>query len=153
VFTSPLERANETAALVHAHLALPTPVQPDPRLLEAQSLFDGLPRAFAPGAYVGRLLRRGLSGQREAPRTVADRMVNAVLDLSQQAGGSAIALVSHELPIRLCRLALEQRARGNVSGRLPARTWGPRPPYASVTTLHLDEWGLLLASSLWPGRP
>src|SRR5262245_54016714 len=62
--TSPLERARETAEVLRTALGAPEP-QVDPRLVEAGSWMDGLPRSFAPGAYVRRVRERGLTNARD----------------------------------------------------------------------------------------
>ena len=108
---SPLERAQETAAAIAATTGLQ--VGTDPRLIESTNKFEG--KAF------GRR-RRGAAQPQDlaAPleplvkpswgepyREVADRMMAAVLDARQTAHGHEALLVSHMLPIWICRLSAE----------------------------------------------
>jgi broad specificity phosphatase PhoE len=119
--SSPLARALETAMLIASALGLPAP-STDERLVEADSPYDGLPRGFAPRAYVARWL--SAPRKRHEPALEIAARMSAVL--SDACGSSRdVVLVSHQRPIQVVRKALEHTR------------WSPRCACGSVTTLHL----------------
>lgn len=131
--TSPLERAQETAAIL-AGGALGTNVEVDARLLEAGSPFDGLPRRFAPRLYLGRWLDSPESP--EKPARVARRMMEAVR--AALTGRDDVVIVSHQFPIQLARLGFVHRIDARASWLIEKTPWAfLRAPcaLASVTTL------------------
>jgi broad specificity phosphatase PhoE len=146
VFSGPLERARETADVIATHLGTGEVVV-DPRLTEAASRFDGLPRAFAALSYMRRHLSTIFSSAHETPSSVARRMREAVLDRAREArehDQHAIVLVSHQIPIQYVRRVFE---RGGLDVR-DAAAWLrfqlgfiPTAPctHASITTLRIDD--------------
>lgn len=114
VISSPLERADETARLIAAALGPTTPVETDARLIEIGSRFDGLPRRFAPGAYLARSLA---SRDPDEPiSTVASRMLTVIDDASRH--DDDVILVSHQVPIQVAIVASKHGASA-LRGALP----------------------------------
>jgi broad specificity phosphatase PhoE len=108
--SSPLERAQQTAAPIAASLGLP--VQLDERLIEAANAFEGTRfgrRSLADPATLWRL-RNPLRPSWGEPYTeIAARMLRAVEDARDAARGHAAVCVSHQLPIWTVRMHLEGR--------------------------------------------
>lgn len=130
--TSPLERAQETAAILASGTGAEVDV--DARLLEAGSPFDGLPRRFAPRLYMGRWLDSPESP--EKPARVARRMMDAVRAAVSRSGD--VVIVSHQFPIQLARLGFVHRIDARASWLIERTPWAfLRAPcaLASVTTL------------------
>jgi broad specificity phosphatase PhoE len=111
--SSPLERAQETAAPLAAARAL-TPVI-DPRVIESTNVFEG--KRFGHGDNA---LRKPSSWIRlwnplkpswgEPYKEVVARMLAAVYDARDAARGHEAVIVSHQLPIWITRLSLEGRS-------------------------------------------
>jgi broad specificity phosphatase PhoE len=110
--SSPLERAQQTAAPVAEALSLP--VEIDERLIEAANAFEG--RAVAGGAGVFAApgnwwkLRNPFRPSWGEPYVeIATRMLAAVEAARDAARGSEAILVSHQLPIWTVRMHVEGR--------------------------------------------
>jgi broad specificity phosphatase PhoE len=110
--SSPLERAQQTAAPVAEALSLPVAL--DDRLIEAGNAFEGL--AVAGGAGVFRApgnwwkLRNPFRPSWGEPYVeIAARMLAAVEAARDAARGHEAVLVSHQLPIWTLRLHVEGR--------------------------------------------
>ncbi|WP_049559524.1 histidine phosphatase family protein [Nonomuraea sp. SBT364] len=114
LYSSPLERAQETAAPVAATLGLD--IVSDDRLLEAGNLLEG--RISGPGLQLLRSPRNYRyfwnpmrpSWGEPYPVIVA-RMKSMVEDAREAARGHEAVLVSHQLPIWAIRMAAEGRRR------------------------------------------
>jgi broad specificity phosphatase PhoE len=108
--SSPLERAQQTAAPIAASLGLP--VHLDERLVEAANAFEGTRfgrRSLADPATLWRL-RNPLRPSWGEPYTeIAARMLLAVEAARDAARGHAAVCVSHQLPIWTVRMHLEGR--------------------------------------------
>ena len=111
--SSPLERAQETAAPLAKALEL-TPVI-DPRVIESANVFEG--KRFGHGENALRKpstwihLRNPLRPSWGEPyKDVVSRMLAAVYDARDAARGHEAAIVSHQLPIWITRLSLEKRS-------------------------------------------
>ncbi len=112
--TSPLERAQETAAPLAAARGL-TPVI-DPRVIESANAFEGL--SFGDGAWTiikrPRLWRHLYNPRKpswgEPYDEIASRMLAAIHDARDAARGHEAVVVSHQLPIWTTRLFLEKRS-------------------------------------------
>jgi broad specificity phosphatase PhoE len=111
--SSPLERAQETAAPLAKALGL-TPVI-DPRVIESANVFEG--KRFGHGDNALRKpstwihLRNPLRPSWGEPyKEVVARMLAAVYDARDAARGHEAAIVSHQLPIWVTRLSLEKRS-------------------------------------------
>lgn len=106
VWSSPLERAQETAAPLAAALGLG--MASDERLIEAWSQLDGRPRrAWLHPRHWPLLLRPLRPAWAEPFSAVARRTLQAVQAAELQARGGLAVLVSHQSPIWLAGLAAE----------------------------------------------
>jgi broad specificity phosphatase PhoE len=111
--SSPLERAQETAAPVAKALGL-TPVI-DPRVIESANVFEG--KRFSMGDNALKkpstwmhLWNPWRPSWGEPYKEVTARMLAAVQDAQAAARGHEAVIVSHQLPIWITRLALEKRS-------------------------------------------
>ena len=133
--TSPLERAQETAAPLAAVKGL-TPVI-DPRVIESTNRFEGI--SFGEGART--LLKRPALWRHlynpfkpswgEPYEEMAARMMAAVTDARDAARGHEAVVVSHQLPIWTLRLFAEQKSYLHDPRKRQCTL-------CSVTTLHFD---------------
>jgi broad specificity phosphatase PhoE len=110
--SSPLERAQQTAAPIAAALGLPVTI--DERLIEAGNAFEGLRVGVGDGAlrvpkHWWKLRNPFRPSWGEPYVEIAARMLAAVEAARDAARGSAAVLVSHQLPIWTLRLHVEGR--------------------------------------------
>jgi broad specificity phosphatase PhoE len=110
--SSPLERAQQTAAPLAERLQLPVTL--DERLVEAGNAFEGLRVGAGDGAlrsprYWWKLRNPVRPSWGEPYVEIAVRMLRAVEAARDAARGSAAVCVSHQLPIWTLRLHLEGR--------------------------------------------
>jgi len=132
--SSPLERAQQTAAPIAEALSLPIGI--DDRLIEAGNAFEGM-RVAGPAGVFGapgnwwRLRNPFRPSWGEPYVEIAARMLAAVEAARDAARGSEVVLVSHQLPIWTTRLHLEGRRYAHDPRR---RQCG----LASVTSLTYD---------------
>jgi broad specificity phosphatase PhoE len=111
--TSPLERAQETAAPLAAVRGLSPEL--DPRVIESGNVFEG--KRFGhgenalrkPGTWI-HLWNPLKPSWGEPYKQVVARMLAAVHDASDAARGHEAVIVSHQLPIWITRLSLEKRS-------------------------------------------
>lgn len=134
VWSSPMERAQETAAPVAAEHGLPIGL--DDRLLEATNVFEG--QRVSVGDGVLRQPRTWIHLRNplkpswgEAYRDVATRMSAVIENARVLAEGHEAVLVSHQLPIWIARLSMEGR-------RLPHNPAKRQCNLASLTSLVFD---------------
>jgi broad specificity phosphatase PhoE len=150
--TSPLERAQETAAPLAAQFGLAARV--DDRLIEAWNHFEGTRFGVGDGALRRpanwRYLRNPFRPSWGEPYTaIAARMRAAMADAATGAPGREAVCVSHQLPIWVTRLAVEGRHLWHHPGH---RTCA----LASVTSFsYLDGQitGVSYAEPAGAGRP
>ncbi len=135
IVSSPLERAQETAAPLAE--ALDLPVKLDDRLLEAENHFEGMVFGVGDGSlrhprHWPHLYNPFRPSWGEPYRQLAARVLAAAQDARADAAGHEAVLVSHQLPIWIARLQAEGR-----------RLWhDPRRrecSLASVTSLHYRD--------------
>ncbi|MEV0626439.1 histidine phosphatase family protein [Nonomuraea wenchangensis] len=112
LYSSPLERALETAAPLAAKLGLE--VRQDDRLLEAANLLEGRPVAQGVGLFRDwRNYRYFWNPMRPSwgePYPIIVRRMKSVIDDARAAArGHETVLVSHQLPIWSIRMAAEGR--------------------------------------------
>ncbi|MEP6648703.1 MAG: histidine phosphatase family protein [Lapillicoccus sp.] len=112
VVSSPLERAQETAAPIAAAHGLP--VETDDRLIEAGNYFEGKTFGVGDGALAKptvwpRLLNPFTPSWGEPYERIAARMLGAIADARATAYGHEAFLVSHQLPVWTVRNKLEGR--------------------------------------------
>jgi len=112
IVSSPLERAQQTVAPLAAVRGI-TPVIDD-RVIESTNIFEG--KRFTVGQSLLRkptvwrhLLNPFRPSWGEPYKQVADRMWAAVEDARDAAAGHEALIVSHQLPIWICRLRAEGR--------------------------------------------
>jgi broad specificity phosphatase PhoE len=113
VVSSPLERAQETAAPLALVRGLD--VQIDPRLIESTNIFEGKPFSVGDGVLKRPSAWRHLwnpwrPSWGEPYKEVAARMMAAVHDAREAAEGHEAVVVSHQLPIWTTRLFVEGRS-------------------------------------------
>jgi broad specificity phosphatase PhoE len=112
VIASPLERALQTAAPIAA--AFDLEIDTDPRLIEAANHFEGLTFGVGDGSlrqprhwpYLWNPFRPSWG---EPYRDLAHRMLAAAAAARKQAAGHEAVCVSHQLPIWIMRLRVEDR--------------------------------------------
>jgi broad specificity phosphatase PhoE len=153
VVSSPLERAQETAAPIAARHQLE--ITTDVRLIEAGNHFEGMTFGVGDGSlrhpgHWPKLINPFRPSWGEPYEQVAARMVAAVDSARQAASGHEAVVVSHQSPVWITRLRLEHR-----------RLWhDPRKrqcSLASLTSLSYDDDRLVSiafsepAASLLPG--
>lgn len=134
VVSSPLERAQQTAAPIAGKLDLP--IEIDDRLIEAGNAFEGLKVGVGDGAlrrpeHWWKLRNPFRPSWGEPYVEIAARMLAAVEAARDAARGSAVVCVSHQLPIWTLRLHLEGRRYAHDPRR---RQCG----LASVTSITYD---------------
>jgi broad specificity phosphatase PhoE len=110
--SSPLERAQQTAAPISEALSLPVAL--DERLIEAGNAFEGLEVGVGDGAlrdprHWWKLRNPFRPSWGEPYVEIAARMLAAVEAARDAARGSEAVLVSHQLPIWTVRLHVEGR--------------------------------------------
>lgn len=146
IWASPLERAQETAQAIAAHhpeLEITT----DDRLIESLNNFEGSAR------NVLVLLRnprnwwhlRNPVGPSwgETFAVIRERMMSAITDAVEAAGGREVVIVSHQTPTLVARFALARRNIPPWLGFAPCST-------GSVTTMTVRDGKLLKAEYFAP---
>ena len=103
--SSPLERAQETAAPLAARLGLEVGVEE--RLLESDNVFEGTAGGWRKPANWRHLYNPFRPSWGEPYRAVADRVLAACADAAEAAAGHEAVLVSHQAPIWVARLAAQ----------------------------------------------
>ncbi len=148
VVSSPLERAQETAAPLAARLGLPVTL--DVRLLEAGNVFEGLTFGVGDGSLRRpshwRHLVNPFRPSWGEPYVVIARRMHAALGAARDAArGHEAACVSHQLPVWTARSAAESR-----------RLWhDPRKrqcSLASVTSFSYDGDALVSVAYSEPAK-
>jgi broad specificity phosphatase PhoE len=132
--SSPLERAQQTAAPIAEALSLP--IGTDDRLIEAGNAFEGMRVAGGAGVFGApgnwwRLRNPFRPSWGEPYVEIAARMLAAVEAARDAARGHEVVLVSHQLPIWTTRLHVEGR-------RYPHDPRKRQCGLASVTSLTYD---------------
>jgi broad specificity phosphatase PhoE len=153
VISSPLERAQETAAPIAARHGLEIAI--DVRLIEAGNHFEGMTFGVGDGSlrhpgHWPKLINPFRPSWGEPYEQIAARMLAVVDRARDEARGHEAVLVSHQSPVWIARLKLENR-----------RLWhDPRKrqcSLASLTSLTFDDDRLVSiefsepAASLLPG--
>jgi broad specificity phosphatase PhoE len=146
VVSSPLERAQQTAAPIAAAHRLP--VEIDDRLIEAGNVFEGRRVSVGDGVLrkpsAWRHLYNPFRPSWGEPYTqLADRMRAAIHAARDAVPGREAVLVSHQLPIWIARLDAEQRRFAHDPRR---RQCG----LASITSLRYDDGELVSITYVEP---
>jgi broad specificity phosphatase PhoE len=148
VFSSPLERATETAGPVAERLGLP--IVTDERLTEAWNHFEGLTFGAGDGAlrhpeHWPYLVNPFRPSWGEPYRDIVTRMLTVMEDARAAAAGQEAVCVSHQLPIWAARRWVEGRPLWhNPAARQCA--------LGSVTSFSYSGTGLAGVSYTVPGR-
>jgi broad specificity phosphatase PhoE len=113
IVSSPLERAQETAAPLAARRGLT--VEIDDRLIESSNIFEGNPfrvrKSILRKPAVWLKLWNPLRPSWGEPyKLIVERMWSAVEDARDAAAGHEAVLVSHQLPIWIIRLKAERKS-------------------------------------------
>lgn len=141
IWASPLERAQETAAEIAAPHGLE--VVTDDRLIESGNTFEGVGRTvwhlFSNPAHWWRFRNPLKPSWGESFAEIRVRMMSAITDAAAGAEGREIAIVSHQTPVMVARLALAKR-------RVPPWLAGAPCETGSVSTLVLEDGAVLSAS-------
>lgn len=149
--SSPMERAQETAAPLVAQFGIPLRI--DDRLIEAENAFEGqrfhAAKTLVPAAWP-RLVNPIRPSWGEPYVQIAARMRAVVQAARAAAGGREAVLVGHQLPIEILRRSVEGKRLWHDPRRRKCRL-------ASVTSLHFRDGQLSSvtyaepARSLYPG--
>ena len=142
IMASPLERAQETAATIAAHHGLE--VQTDERLLESETTLEGLSRDilhfFRSPKQWWHFRNPMKPSWGESFGNIRTRMLEAIDDAKEAAGGRDVVLVSHQTPVLVARLTLTRRRTPPWLGLTPCET-------GSVTTLDLEGDGRVASAA------
>lgn len=146
LWASPLERAQETAQAIgsrHPGIEIVT----DERIIESGTTIEGLGRSAMAFVRSPRHLWhfRNPWGPSwgESFDDIRARMMAAIEDAVEQAAGKEVAVVSHQTPVLVARLALARRRVPPWMSFTPCGT-------GSVTTLVVEDGKLLKASYFAP---
>lgn len=141
IWASPLERAQETAAEVAKPHGLE--VVTDDRLIESGNTFEGVGRTvwhlFSNPAHWWRFRNPLKPSWGESFAEIRVRMMSAITEAAAGAEGRELAIVSHQTPVIVARLALAKRRVPPWLGGAPCET-------GSVSTLVLED-GVVLSAS------
>lgn len=145
IWSSPLERAQETATAIGQHHELD--VVTDERLTESDTTFEGVGRTLwtflnSPRHW-WRLRNPWAPSWGESFTQIRSRMLESVTDALESAGDKEVVVVSHQTPVLVARLALSRRAVPPWLGRVPCQT-------GSVTTMVLEAGRVVEGSYFVP---
>lgn len=148
VVSSPMERAQQTAAPVAERHELAVEIDPD--LIEADNVFEGQRVSVGDGVLRQPKAWRHLYNPfrpswGEKYTDVAARMHRAIDAAREKARGHEAVLVSHQLPVWIARLAAEDR-------RLWHDPRGRQCSLASLTSLTYDDDRLVAITYTEPSR-
>lgn len=142
VWSSPLERAQETAQAIAAPHDIE--VVTDDRLLESETTLEGVSRHalhFFRSPKQWWHFRNPLRPSwGESFGNIRARMLDAIKDALSEAGAREIVLVSHQTPVLVSRLTLTRKRTPPWLGLTPCET-------GSITTLELEEDGTVSSAS------
>lgn len=145
VWSSPLERAQETAAVIAEPHGLQ--IVTDVRLIESGTSLEGIGRTI--GAFLRsprhwwHLRNPFKPSWGETFTEIRERMLEVIEEAVADAGGREVVVVSHQTPVQVARLALAKRNLPPWLGFAPCVT-------GSVTTLTVEDGKVLEASYFAP---
>ncbi|HVF53957.1 MAG TPA: histidine phosphatase family protein [Actinomycetota bacterium] len=147
VWSSPLERAQETAATIATPHGLE--VVTDERLVESGTTLEGVGRravAFATSPQKWWSLRNPLRPSwGESFVEISARMTEVIFEVLEASPGAEVAFVSHQTPVLVARLALARRRVPPWLAFTPCET-------GSITTLGLIDGEIVRASYFVPPK-
>ena len=133
IWASPLERAQETAAAIAAHHEIE--IVTDERLIESDTTLEGVGKsitAFMRSPKHWWALRNPWRPSwGETFLEIKLRMMAAIDDAVEAAGGRDVVIVSHQTPVLVARAALSQRRGPPWLGGAPCTT-------GSITSIRMD---------------
>lgn len=146
LWASPLERAQETAQAIAArHPALG--IVTDDRIIESDTTVEGVGRSiaalFRSPKHWWHFRNPWGPSWGESFISIRQRMLEAVDAAVAAAGGREVAIVSHQTPVLVARLALARRRVPPWMSFTPCGT-------GSVTTLVIEDGKVLSASYFAP---
>ena len=144
VWASPLERAQETAALIAERHGIE--VMTDERLIESGTTLEGVGRRvrdLVSPRYWWRLRNPIKPSWGESFGEIRARMISAIRDAMDSAEGGEVAVVSHQTPVLVARLGLARRTIPPWLAFTPCET-------GSVTTLVIEGEDVVSASYFSP---
>jgi broad specificity phosphatase PhoE len=145
VWSSPLERAQETAQAIAAPHGLE--VVTDDRLIESATTLEGIGRnvmAFARAPKTWWSLRNPWSPSwGESFKDIRARMMPAIREAIASAPGKEVVIVSHQTPVIVARLTL-------AKSRFPPWMGFTRCETGSITTLELEGEAMVSAAYIEP---
>jgi broad specificity phosphatase PhoE len=141
IWASPLERAQETAAAIAEPHAIE--IVTDDRLIESGNTFEGVGKTLwhlvSNPAHWWRFRNPLRPSWGESFGEIRARMMEAVQEAAAGAEGREIAIVSHQTPVLVARLALARR-------RVPPWLAGTPCETGSVTSMKVEN-GVVLSAS------
>lgn len=141
LWASPLERAQETAAAIAEPHGLE--IVTDDRLIESGNTFEGVGKTiwhlFSNPAHWWRFRNPFKPSWGESFGEIRARMSEAVGEAIAQADGREVAIVTHQTPVLVARLALARRKVPPWLAFTPCET-------GSVTSIALED-GVVLSAS------
>jgi broad specificity phosphatase PhoE len=149
IWTSPMERAQETAEAIAARLALE--VTTDERLTESDSSFvnfGGTIRSFFRSLVLsprhwGKFMNPFRPSWGESFAEIRARMLAVISEAVVAAGGREVVVVSHQTPVLVARLALVRRRVPPWLAFVPCET-------GSITSLVVEGGRVVSASYFRP---
>ena len=142
VWSSPLERAQQTAGMIAEPHDLE--VVTDDRLLESDTTLEGLTRDLLHFFRTPKQWWHFRNPMRpswgESFASIRARMLDAIREATAGAEGRDAVLVSHQTPILVARLTLTRRRTPPWLGLTPCHT-------GSITTLVLEEGERVVSAS------
>ncbi len=145
LWSSPMERAHETAEIIGDVLGIPVTI--DARLTESLTALEGVRGTLgalvtAPQHWLH--FRNPLRPSwGESFEQIRGRMLEAVREALDEANGRDAVIVSHKTPLQVCRLALAGRSLPLLHLFIPCHT-------GSVTSLALEDGRRVSASYFNP---
>jgi broad specificity phosphatase PhoE len=147
VWASPLERAQQTAKVIAEPRGLE--ITTDDRLLESETTLEGLGRDvlhfFRTPKQWWHFRNPLRPSWGESFTNIRARMLAAIRDATSAAEGREVAVVSHQTPVLVARLALTRRRTPPWMGLTPCET-------GSITTLVFEDGEVVANSYFSPPR-
>lgn len=119
LYSSPMQRAQETAQIIAAQRATPLPIQIDERLNETHTPHDGTPREVLRATWFD--IYTGNQPPYEQPTDVRERVIAFVHEMRRRHADQRIAAVTHgDLVVTLFLYAKGQPGDDILRGKLEA---------------------------------
>ncbi|HWL65627.1 MAG TPA: histidine phosphatase family protein [Actinomycetota bacterium] len=146
IWSSPLERAQETARAIAAHHDVE--IVTDDRLIESDSTLEGVGRSIATFARSPRVWWSFRNPWRpswgESFAEIRVRMLDAIDEAVRSSGGRELVVVSHQTPVIVARLSLTKSRVPPWMGFTPCST-------GSVSSVVIEGGDAVSVSYFAPG--